>query len=63
VLRFWEITSISNRLASEFDFLKNRILSEEFTDGHCDPKFGEAWQEDFEWERSGRFLPHDSQLN
>jgi hypothetical protein len=43
-----DITSTSNLLASEFDFLKNRVLSKGVADGPWDTKFVEAWQEDFE---------------
>jgi hypothetical protein len=47
VFQFDDISNPSNRLASEADFLKNRILSEEFANGCGDPEFHEACQEDF----------------
>jgi hypothetical protein len=45
-------------------FLKNRVFSEECARGYWDAKFGEAWQEDFEWYRvgCGLSLPHSCQL-
>jgi hypothetical protein len=56
VLRFCDIANIGDLLASEFDLLKNRVFSEDVTEGSWDTKFGEAWQEDFQWwcERCGR---------
>jgi hypothetical protein len=51
VLRFCDIATIGDLLASEFDFLNNRVFSEDVTEGSWDTKFGEAWQEDFEWYR------------
>jgi hypothetical protein len=41
--------NIGDLLASEFDFLKNRVFSEDVAEGSWETKFGEAWQEDFEW--------------
>jgi hypothetical protein len=48
-LRFCDIANRGDLLASEFDFLKNRIFSEDVTEDSWDRKFGEMWQEDFEW--------------
>jgi hypothetical protein len=49
VLQFGESMKISNRLASELDFWKNRVLSEEFMKKCWDRKVAEAWQKDFQW--------------
>jgi hypothetical protein len=49
LLRFCDITNRGDLLASEFDVLKNRVFSEDVTEGSWDTKFVEAWQEDFEW--------------
>jgi hypothetical protein len=43
VLRFCDIANIGDVLASEFDFLKNRVFSEDVKEGSWDTKFGEAW--------------------
>jgi hypothetical protein len=48
-LRFCDIASIGDLLASEVDLLTDRVFSEDVTDGSWDTKFGEAWQRDFEW--------------
>jgi hypothetical protein len=48
VLRFCDIANIGDLLASEFDILKNRVFSEDNTEGSWDTKLSEAWQEDFE---------------
>jgi hypothetical protein len=65
VFRFSEIANIGNLLASEFDLLKNWVFSEDVTEGSWDIKFGEAWQEDFEWSRGGcgRSVRHCRRLN
>jgi hypothetical protein len=39
VLRFCDIVNIGDLLASEFDFLKNRVFSEDVTAGSWDMKF------------------------
>jgi hypothetical protein len=49
VLRFWDIANRDDRLASEFDLLKNLVFSEDATEGSWYTKFGEVWQDDFEW--------------
>jgi hypothetical protein len=50
-LQFWNITKISDALASDFDFWKNRVFAEELADRYWDAKVVEVWQEDFEWNR------------
>jgi hypothetical protein len=47
VLPLREIANIRDRLASEFDFLKNRVFSQEFADECWDAKFGETYQDEF----------------
>jgi hypothetical protein len=40
VLRFCDIANIGDLLALEFDFLKNRVFSEDVAAGSWDIKFG-----------------------
>jgi hypothetical protein len=49
MLQSSDITNMSNLLGSELNFLKNRILSEEFANGCWDVEFCDACQEDLEW--------------
>jgi hypothetical protein len=65
LLRFCDFANIGDLLASEFDSLKNRVFSEDVTEGASDKRFVERWQEDFEWwhERFGRSVPHCRALN
>jgi hypothetical protein len=43
VLRFCDIANIDDLLASEFDFLKNRVFSEDIAKDSWDIEFGEAF--------------------
>jgi alpha-D-ribose 1-methylphosphonate 5-triphosphate synthase subunit PhnI len=48
VFQFSDITNMSNLLASELDFLRNRVLSEEFANACWDAEFDAVWQDNLE---------------
>jgi hypothetical protein len=63
VLRFCDFSNIGILLASEFDFLNNRVSWEEFADDCWDTEFGQASSDYFQWQRwcHTHFLRQSSQ--